>query len=92
MHVFLINKSFISKARLKLTKNQAKAKQHSEVIWLITMKTRLKIQNRSHRYGVNRPRLRHRHSNYTKSKMCLIVMMAIGIKQHQHLKLSSWKN
>ena len=30
-----------------------------EIIWLITMKMRLKIKNRSHRYDINRPGLRH---------------------------------
>ena len=58
----------------------------NKVIWLIT-KMRLKIQNVSHRYRINRPRLRHRHNNYTKFKICVI-----GIKQHQHLKLISWKS
>ena len=37
------------------------------------------MKNRSHRHGKNR----HRHGRkYTKYKMCLIVMMVIGIKHH----------
>ena len=40
-----------------------------------------KNENRSHRYGINRPRPRH-ESKYTKYKMCLSIMMAICIKQH----------
>ena len=39
------------------------------------------MKNRSHRYGINRPRLRHGHK-YTKHKMYLSIMMAICIKQH----------
>ena len=45
------------------------------------MKMRLKIKNRSHRYDINRAIPRHGHK-YTKYKMCLIIMMAIGIEQH----------
>ena len=44
---------------------------------------------RAHRYDINRPRPRYRHK-YTKYKMCLIIKMVIGIKQH--LKLNSRKN
>ena len=44
----------------------------------MSTKMRLKMKNRSSRYGINRPR--HRHGlKYTKSKMCLMV---ICIKQH----------
>ena len=54
----------------------------NKVIWLITMKVRLKVKNRSHRYDINRPRPRHEHK-YTKYKMCLTsIMMVICIKQH----------
>ena len=31
------------------------------IIWLTTMKMRFKMKNRSHRYGINRPRPSHRH-------------------------------
>ena len=34
----------------------------------MTLKMRLKIKNRSHRYDLNRPRSRHGHK-YTKYKM-----------------------
>ena len=40
---------------------------------------RLKMKNRSQRYDINRSRPRHGHK-YTKSKMCLGVMMVICIK------------
>ena len=40
---------------------------------LMTMKMTLKMKNRSHRYNINRPRLRHEHK-YTKYKMCLSIM------------------
>ena len=39
------------------------------------------MKNRSHRYGTNRPKLRH-GQKYTKCKICLSVMMIICIKKH----------
>ena len=45
------------------------------VIWLMAMKTRLKMKRRSHRYDINRPRPRHGYE-YTKYKICLSIMMA----------------
>ena len=51
------------------------------VTMINTMKMRLKMKNRSHRYDINRPRLRHGHK-CTKYKMCLSTLMNIGIKQH----------
>ena len=42
----------------------------------MTMKMRLKMKNKSHRYDINRPRLRYGHK-YTKYKICLSVMMVI---------------
>ena len=50
-----------------------------EVIWLKTMKMRMK--NTSHRYDIARLRPRH-GQKYTIYKMCLNIMMAISIKQH----------
>ena len=48
----------------------------------MTMKMRLKMKNRSHRYNINRPWSRDGHK-YTKYKMCLSIMVAIiCIKQH----------
>ena len=47
----------------------------------MAMKVRLKMKNRSHRYGKNRPRLGHGHK-YTKYNMCLNIMMVIYVKQH----------
>ena len=38
-------------------------------------------KKRSQRYDINIPRLRHGRK-YTKYKMCLIIMMVLGIKQH----------
>ena len=40
---------------------------------------RLKMNNRSHRYDINRPRPRHGHE-YTKHKMCLSLTMVLCIK------------
>ena len=39
------------------------------------------MKNASHRYDINRTRLRFGHK-YTKSKMCLSMMMVICNKQH----------
>ena len=46
----------------------------------MTMKMRLKMKNKSHRYDINRPWPKHRRK-YTKYKMCLIIMV-IASKQH----------
>ena len=50
------------------------------VMWLMTMKMRLKIKSRSQRYDINWPKPRHGHK-YTKYKACLS-MMVIFSKQH----------
>ena len=47
----------------------------------MTMKMRLKMNNISHRYDINRPWPRHGHK-YTKYKMGLSIMMAICIKKN----------
>ena len=47
----------------------------------MTMKMRLKMENRSSRYDINGPRRGHGHK-YTKYKICLDIMMVICIKQH----------
>ena len=52
-----------------------------EIIWLMTMKMRLKMKNRSHIYDIYRPRPRHGHK-YNKCKICLIIMMVICTKQN----------
>ena len=46
------------------------------------------MKNRSHKYGINRPRTRHGHK-YTKYKIYLSIMMAISIKQQLSNILSS---
>ena len=60
----------------------------NDVIWLITMKIRLKIKNTSRRYDLTRPRSRHGHK-YTNNKMRLSITMVICIKQHLS-KIWSW--
>ena len=47
----------------------------------MTIKMKLKMKNRSHRYDIIRPRPRHGH-RYTKYEICLSIMMVIYIKQH----------
>ena len=47
----------------------------------MTIKMRLKMKDRSHKYDINRPRPSHGHK-YTIYKMCLSIIMAIYIKQH----------
>ena len=44
----------------------------NEVIWLMSMKLRLKMKNRSSRWDINRHRRRYEHK-YTKYKMCLMI-------------------
>ena len=63
----------------KCTKNKCVC--FNKVIWLLTMKMRLKKKNRSHRYDINRHLPRHGHK-YTECKVCLSIMMVLGIKQH----------
>ena len=115
--IFSISNFSIGNNRLKLAKNQEKAKQHpeaelllyenysvsssvllsetniryskkctktsascfNEIIWLIIMKLRLKMKNRSHKYSTNRTRSRH-GQKCTKHKMYLITMMAMCYK------------
>ena len=80
----LFSSSLSSKNNTKYSKKCTKIKYVclNEVIRLMAMKMRLKMKNRSHRYDINRPRLRHGHE-YTKYKMCkIIIIMVIRIKQH----------
>ena len=42
---------------------------------------RLKMKNRSHRYDINRLRLKH-GQKYTKYITCLSIMIPVCIKQH----------
>ena len=41
----------------------------------------MKIENRSHKYDINRPSSKHGHK-YSKYKKCLNMMMLMCIKQH----------
>ena len=50
-------------------------------IRLIIMKMKMKMQNRSHRFDIKRPRSRHWHK-YSKHKKCLSMLLFICIKQH----------
>ena len=61
-------------------KQENKRVRIHEIIWLIMTKMKMKMKNRSHRYGKNRPRSRH-GQKYSKLKKCLSVMMLICIKQ-----------
>ena len=47
----------------------------------MTMKMKVKMKNRPHRYDINKPRLRYGHK-HTKYKMFFSIMMVICIKQH----------
>ena len=49
----------------------------------MTMKVRLKMKNRYHRYNINRPRPRHGHK-CTKCKICLSILMNVCINPHMH--------
>lgn len=46
---------------------------HLEIIWLIKMKMKTTLKNRSHRLDINRLRQRNKYTKYTKN--CLTVMM-----------------
>ena len=53
----------------------------------------IKLKNRLHRYGINRPQSRDGHK-YGKYKKCIKMMMLIYMYQatlQQHLKANSWK-
>ena len=52
-----------------------------DVIGLTILKMKMEMQNRSHRYNINRPMSRHGHK-YSKYKKCLSMMMLLCIKQH----------
>ena len=52
-----------------------------EIIWLIIMKLNMKMQNRSRRYDINRPKSRHGHK-CSKYKNCNIMVVLICIEQH----------
>ena len=54
----------------------------------MTLKMRLKIKNRSQRYDMNRPRLRH-GQKHTKQKLCLSNNNGYN---KQHLKLNSLRS
>ena len=64
----------------KVQKNSASV-CFNEVVWLIAMKLNMKMNNRSHRYDLNRPRPRHGH-RCTQYKTCLSIMIVTCIKQH----------
>ena len=74
---------FSSKANMSYSKKMCKNKCtcFNDIIWLIIMKIRLKMNNRSHRYDINRTRPRYSY-NYTKYKICLSMMMIMCNKQH----------
>ena len=73
--------STLSKNNKRYFKNFSKNKcvGFDDFIWLLTMKMRLKMKNKSQRYDLNRPRPRRGHK-YTKYKMCLSEMMVICTK------------
>ena len=52
-----------------------------DVIWLMTLKMRMKIKSRSQIYDMNWSRPRHGHK-YTKYKMCLSKIIFTCMKQH----------
>ena len=45
------------------------------------MKMRLKLESKSQKYDIDRPKPRHGHK-YTKFNMCVSIMMVTCIKQH----------
>ena len=63
----------------KCTKNKCVC--FNEVIWSMTMKTRMKNKSRSHKYNIERPRPRNGRK-CTKYKIYVNLMMVICIKRH----------
>ena len=51
-----------------------------EIARLIITKMKMKMENRSHRYDINRPGPRH-GQKYSKCNKCLSIIMLICIKQ-----------
>ena len=47
VHAFFISKAFISNTRLKFAKNQAKAKQHSKLNFLLTENNSISLSSLS---------------------------------------------
>ena len=79
---YLLSSSTLSSKNNKIYSKKCTKNKYdclNEVIWLMTMKARLKMKNRLHRYDINRPRPRH-GDKYTKYKMCLTTRMVICIK------------
>ena len=52
------------------------------------MKVKMKMEKRSYRYNINKPRCRHDHK-YSEYKKCLGMMMFTCIKQHLRNNWSS---
>ena len=67
--------------RIYFKKSKVKLVFIYEITRLLVMKMKIKINNRSHTYDINRPRSRdgHKHSKY---KKCLNMKMLICIRQH----------
>ena len=64
-----------------ILKNKQKKKHNCihQIIQLITMKMKVKMKNRSHRYDNNRPWSKDGHKD-SECKKCLILMMLICVK------------
>ena len=80
---YSLSSSTLSSKKRRFLKNVQKNKcvGYNEVIWLMTMKMRLKMKNRSYRSDISRAKPRHRH-RYTRYNMYLSIMMVTCIKQH----------
>ena len=71
------------KTNMRYSKECAKNKRvrFNEIIWLIILKMRVKMKNRSKRYDINSTTPWHGYK-YTKYKMCPSRLMIMGNKQH----------
>ena len=69
----LSSSTLSSKNNTRYSKKRSKIKCvcFNEVMWLKTMKMRLNMKNRSHRYDINRPRPRHGYRYTYEYKMCV---------------------
>ena len=88
--IYFISSSLLSsKTNMRYPKKCAKniCVCFNEIVWLIIMKIKLKMKHRSHRYDINKTRLRHGYK-YAKYKICLSMMVMYN---SQHLSsIWSW--
>ena len=61
--IHILHSRYHPKIKISILKNKQQNKRVCihEIMRLITMKIKMKMKNKSHRYGINIPRFRHGH-------------------------------